>query len=77
MIGIDKILHLIVGITIFLILKRIGIYKVSCVLFIVLIAFAKEFIDFIQHPSAFTMQESGMDILATILVPYVLMRVEK
>lgn len=66
----DKFYHLAVGIVLYKLFRLMGIHKVSSVIFILLIGAGRELYNFQGY-------ESVKDLLATILLPYILMRTEK
>ena len=72
----DKILHAIVGLIIYGVLRKCGLYKVSCALFVVVAALGKELFDAVVDINNFNRMEFVLDALATILPPYLLMITE-
>ena len=72
--GDDKLLHICVGLIIYCVLRKCNLYKVSCVLVVILVAIVKECIDIAAVGVSF---ENIKDILATITLPYILMLNDK
>lgn len=67
----DKILHLLAGISIYMTLRAMGLYKVSSMIVVLGIAVGKELYDI--HTTGFDF----VDILATVTIPYSVMLTEK